>query len=84
MDLSEKSKTIRRKTLEYHEKQGWGHVGSSMSIIEILTSLYYHLMKPEDKFILSKGHAAPALYVTLNEKNILSTEKMLNWKNIRQ
>ena len=51
-----------------------GHLGGALSIIEVLTALYFHEMRYDpkqphdpdrDRFVLSKGHTAPALYVTL-------------------
>lgn len=60
-----------------------GHAGGSLSVIDILTVLYYAIMdvdpanpqwEDRDRLILSKGHAAPALYVTLMEKGYFSKE----------
>ncbi len=48
-----------------------GHPSSSLSCSDIIGSLYFLIMKDEDKFILSKGHAAPALYSALMIKNII-------------
>jgi len=65
---------IRKTVLMMTNKAGAGHVGGSLSEIEILTALYNHVMKidpnkpgwPErDRFILSKGHATPGYYTTL-------------------
>ncbi|MDO4742586.1 MAG: transketolase [bacterium] len=62
-----------------------GHPGGSLSIAEILTYLYFVKMKidPEnpkmeerDRFVLSKGHAAPALYSVLAERGFFSTEEI--------
>ena len=50
------------------------HLGSNMSCIDILTVLYFKIMKSQDRFILSKGHAAAALYATLAQKGIMPTE----------
>ena len=56
-----------------------GHPGGSLSATDILTTLYFHEMNIDpnnlkkenrDRFVLSKGHAAPALYATLDEENI--------------
>lgn len=53
---------------------GSGHPGGSLSAVEIVTALYHGIMdhdpgrshnSPRDKFVLSKGHAAPVLYATL-------------------
>lgn len=51
-----------RDILNMHKNVNAGHVGSSLSCLDILVYLYFHKMKPQDKFILSKGHAATALY----------------------
>lgn len=43
-----------------------GHIGSSLSCLDILAVLFFQHIRKSDKFILSKGHAVPALYVVLN------------------
>ncbi|MEE1052996.1 MAG: transketolase [Acutalibacteraceae bacterium] len=68
-----------------------GHPGGSLSIAEILTYLYFKEMNidPEnpkdpkrDRFVLSKGHAAPALYSTLANRGYFSTDKLLTLRHI--
>ena len=49
-------------------KEGEAHLGGGFSMIEIMISLYEKILKPEDKFILSKGHCSYPLYVILREK----------------
>lgn len=65
---------IRINTLKMLNNLGFGHYGGSMSIIETLAVLYNDIMKYDSKnpqfedrdyFVLSKGHAGPALYATL-------------------
>lgn len=65
---------VRLDIIDMVEQAGSGHIDSSFSCVEILTVLYGEIMhhdplNPEasnrDRFILSKGHAAPALYATL-------------------
>ena len=65
---------IRRDIITMLEKSGSGHPGGSLSAVEIMAALYGYKMKndparpqmPErDRFVLSKGHAAPCLYATL-------------------
>jgi transketolase len=72
--LNKMAKKIRGLTFKAMANAGGGHFGGSLSIVEILTVLYFEIMKvdPErpnwderDIFILSKGHAGPALYTTL-------------------
>jgi transketolase len=72
--LKEKAKAIRRLIIEMLLGAGSGHPGGSLSSVEIITSLYFHIMRhrPEnpawparDRFILSKGHCCPTLYSAL-------------------
>jgi len=48
------------KLLELYKKANAGHIGSSLSCLDILIYLFFKKMKEEDKFILSKGHSAAA------------------------
>jgi transketolase len=66
--LNERSKQIRRETLKLSKANGGYHYGGSFSAVEILISLYDHILKDEDKFILSKGHACWPYYVLLRER----------------
>ena len=65
-------KNIRNNILKLTFRAKSSHVGSSLSIVEILYALYFKILKKNDRFILSKGHAALALYCVLFEKGILS------------
>ena len=67
-ELSKRSKQIRRDTYHLSKANGGYHYGGAFSCIEILIALYDFVIKPEDKFILSKGHACWPLYVLLREK----------------
>ena len=51
-----------------------GHPSSSLSCSDIISSLYFSIMQDDDKFILSKGHAAPALYSALIINNYISLD----------
>lgn len=73
-ELKETARQIRLLDLETVYNAGAGHIGGEMSAIDILTTLYFHTlnidpgqphMPQRDRFILSKGHTACALYVTL-------------------
>ena len=68
-----------------------GHPGGSLSAADILTALYFQEMNidpanpqaPErDRFVLSKGHAAPALYATLAERGYFDTAELNNLRHI--
>ncbi len=70
---------------------GSGHPGGSLSAADILTTLYFRIMnvdpkdpqKPDrDKFVLSKGHAAPLLYATLAEKGFFPKKDVLTLRKI--
>ena len=64
---------ILKKTYETQSS----HIGSCYSVVEILYVLYFLKLKKNDSFILSKGHAALALYCTLLEKKIIK-KKLLD------
>lgn len=67
-NLEKKAKEFRIKVLDLALKEGVGHLGGSFSEIELLIALYDKILKPEDKFILSKGHACNPFYLLLKEK----------------
>lgn len=55
----------RRKLIELHYERKTGHLGGSLSCLDVLHALFDNVIGSEDFFVLSKGHAASALYVTL-------------------
>lgn len=80
------AKNIRRSIVSMICEAKSGHPGGSLSIVDILTVLYYDEMnidptKPKmegrDRFVLSKGHAAPALYAVLAEKGYFPKEELM-------
>lgn len=68
VNLQDKAKKLRKDVIELSQKYGDPHLGSCFSEIEILVSLYIRILKDEDIFILSKGHACHPLYLLLMEK----------------
>lgn len=75
--LEQIAKEIRILTVKCIASLGSGHIGGSMSIVDVLTSLYYKemnvdpknpLMEGRDRLVVSKGHAGPAVYATLAHK----------------
>lgn len=56
---------IRMRSLEAVHKVGKGHIGGVLSCAEILAVVYGGLLRPGDRFLLSKGHAAIGLYAAL-------------------
>lgn len=85
-ELNKKALIIRRHIIEMITEAGSGHPGGSLSSADILTALYFHVMNidpknpkwPErDRFVLSKGHAAPVLYATLAERGYFPKEELM-------
>lgn len=67
--LSERSKQVRRDVFALSKANGGYHFGGTLSCIEILISLYDHILDlGVDRFILSKGHACWGYYVLLRER----------------
>ncbi len=73
-ELKKICRDLRRNILIMLEKAGSGHTGGSLSIVEILSALYFYKLRHDprrpdwpqrDRFILSKGHGCPALYTVL-------------------
>jgi len=64
------NKDLRRKIIEKGYQYKHGHYGSSMSCVDTVAYLYRKVMKPNDIFIMSKGHGAPALHVILEERGL--------------
>jgi transketolase len=90
--LAEIAKTLRRDVLIMTSEAGSGHPTSSMSAVEVLTSLYfggilrYDPKEPQlasrDRFILSKGHAAPILYAILAETGYFPKDQLNTLRRI--
>lgn len=55
----------KQRLLQMHYDSGVGHLGGNLSALDLLLTLHHDVMKPDDQFVLSKGHAAGAFYVTL-------------------
>ena len=88
--LQIKACTVRMGVIEGVFNAKSGHPGGSLSIADILTYLYFEHMNVDpknpkdenrDRFVLSKGHTAPALYAVLAQKGFFSTEEI---KNLRK
>jgi len=70
--LATKRDNIKDRVIKMYKKANAGHVGCSLSCLEMLTFIKFELMKPEDEVVLSKGHAAALLYSVLAEAGTLS------------
>jgi transketolase len=84
-DMLKIAKVVRRDIITMIAKAGSGHPGGSLSAVELITALYFGVMRhdpsnplwPErDRFILSKGHAAPLLYAVLAESGYFPVEEL--------
>jgi transketolase len=86
------AKTIRAEILRSTTEAGSGHPSSSLSAVEVLTALYfggflkYDPKNPHwpdrDRFILSKGHAAPVLYAALAEAGYFPREQLMTLRKL--
>ena len=84
-NLEQIANWIRRRDLQSVYEAGAGHVGGEMSVIDILTALYFRILSvnPEDpqdpnrdRLVLSKGHTANALYVVLAKRGFIPLEEI--------
>jgi len=66
----------KARLLRMHFEAGVGHIGGNLSAIDILLGLHHLVLGPDDAFVLSKGHAAGALYVTLWSLGRLTDEDL--------
>jgi transketolase len=85
--LDQRSKNLRKLILSCLEAGGRGHIGSAMSLVEILRVLYDNFLiydssnpklKHRDRLILSKGHGCLALYALLADKKFFDKKELLN------
>jgi len=91
MDLKNLTAQIRKDILKILYEQG-GHLGSSMSTLEVIISLYFNdILKfdpknpkdpKRDYFLLSNGHACPALYAVLAYRGFFPKSKISDWLKI--
>ncbi|RJG04653.1 transketolase [Noviherbaspirillum cavernae] len=66
----------RKRLLDMHYRAKAGHLGGNLSCLDALITLHHAVMQPDDRFVLSKGHAAGALYVTLWSQGKLRDEAL--------
>nr|WP_321527077.1 transketolase [uncultured Cohaesibacter sp.] len=85
LELKKMANDIRRRDLQAVFEAGAGHVGGEMSVTDLLTALYFRILNVDpknpmdpkrDRFILSKGHAALALYVTLSKRGFIDPKEI--------
>lgn len=90
-ELKEKARTIRKDIILMTAEAGSGHPGGSLSAADIIAALYFNVMRhdsarpdwPErDRFVLSKGHAVPALYSALARSGYFPPERLLTLRKL--
>ncbi|MCO5732157.1 transketolase [Rhizobium sp. SSA_523] len=84
-DLDRIARQIRLRDLQAVYEAGAGHIGGEMSAIDLLTALYFQVLRifpdqprhpDRDRFVLSKGHVALALYVTLAKRGFFPEDEI--------
>lgn len=90
-ELAEKARRIRINALKAIHAAKSGHPGGSLSSADILATLYFGelnidpknpKMTDRDKFVLSKGHAVPALYAALGERGFYEVNEMMTLRQV--
>ncbi|WP_427854632.1 transketolase [Desulfotomaculum copahuensis] len=89
--LEEKARQLRRHIIRMTGAAGSGHPGGSLSAADIVAALYFHFLcldpaRPDwpdrDRFVLSKGHAAPVLYAALAERGYFPVDELLTLRRL--
>ena len=90
-DLKALARDMRVDIIRMIEAAGNGHPGGSLSVIDILTVLYWKFLKHDpknpswderDRFILSKGHACPALYAVMSKRGYFPHDELLTLRKL--
>lgn len=90
-ELKERARSLRCEVIKMLGKAGSGHTGGSLSAADVVACLYFWEMRldnanpgwPErDRFVLSKGHAAPLLYAALAEKGFIPREELQSLRRL--
>jgi transketolase len=85
------AKRVRINIVKMVNEAKSGHIGGSLSGVEILTTLYFNEMNinqdnvkdlERDKFVLSKGHASPLLFAVHAEKGFIPQEELMTFRKI--
>jgi len=90
-EMVEKAKKLRRHIITMTARVGSGHCGGSLSSVELVTALFFHELRHDphnprwpdrDRFVLSKGHAAPLLYAALAETGYLPVAELITLRQL--
>ncbi len=74
--ITEIIKKAKIRLLKMHFESGVGHIGGNLSSLDLMVCLYHEILANGDAFVLSKGHAAGALYITLWSLGRLTDEDL--------
>jgi len=92
IELQEIAKIVRRDVLTMVLEAGSGHLGGSLSAVDIMVALYWDVMKlrpdrpvwdERDRLVLSKAHAAPALYAVLARRGYFDVKDLLTFRKLK-
>ena len=90
-ELSKVCRQVRRDIITMTANAGSGHPGGSLSAVELMTSVFFNHMRVDpsnphdpdrDRFVLSKGHAAPCYYAVLAAKGFISRDEYANFRQL--
>ena len=90
-ELKEVCKAVRRDIINMTANAGSGHPGGSLSAVELMVSIFFNHMRVDpknprdpdrDRFVLSKGHAAPCYYGVLAELGFIDREEFKNFRQL--
>jgi transketolase len=90
-EMKKIANTVRKDIIRMTAEAGSGHPGGSLSSVEIMVTLYFHVMKLDpknpgweerDRFVLSKGHVCPALYSVMARRGYFPPEELLTLRKL--
>ncbi len=90
-ELQSTARRIRRHIIRMTAEVNSGHPGGSLSCTDILTALYFRVLRHDpsnptwpdrDRFVMSKGHASPAMYSVLAEAGYFPTDELLTFRKL--
>ena len=90
-NLKKQATILRRHVLRMTHNVQSGHPGGSLSCADIVTALYFHILRVDpqhprspdrDRFVMSKGHACPVWYAALAERGFFPVDELLTFRKI--
>lgn len=92
IELRDIAKVIRRDVLTMTLESGSGHIGGSLSAVDVLVVLYWEVMRARpdrpqwedrDRLVLSKAHASPALYSVLARRGYFNVQELMTFRKLK-